>query len=65
MSDERSEKEHKDLIKTANDGMGAIKKLHEKYTDVTRIRYDKSGIGDDFEEIIQPDGTDWFHFEEK
>lgn len=35
-AEERSEKEHKELIVTANKGLEAIDKLSEKYADVTQ-----------------------------
>ena len=61
---ERNEIEHKDLIKTANAGVGAMKTLKEKYSDVTVI---KNGDKETpFEEgFSAPENTPWPEFKEK
>lgn len=43
---DRSEVEHKELIKTANDGMVAIHKLAKDYSDVTTVRDEYGNVED-------------------
>jgi hypothetical protein len=53
---ERSEEDHKQLVTTANKGMGAIKELHKHYGDLTEVVDNKRlGRVDNLEDVPGPD----------
>lgn len=60
---ERSEKEHKELIKVANDGSEAVKKLRKVYPDLTIVEFE-AGDKHPIERIIT-DSDEFGVFKEK
>lgn len=57
-SNERSEKEHKELIVTANKGLRAISIIKEKYSDLTEAVDSSDGDVYDVEGLMAFDGTE-------
>lgn len=56
---EKSETEHVDLVKKANQGIGAIKELKKNYGDITIIKtLGPDGDSGTVDELIEPDDMD-------